>query len=173
MLGDSSFYDPALADSLSELERNPLWSTLPAVKAGRVVQIPGPIYNGGNYYAGGSKMTPQLLGRPTIVDDLPRREFIVDDPSGLISQVSNDLGLTPFKLVAKTPADHTKLSLEELGQLEGVDYIMFAEYPSENHWSGRPKEAVWSIPTHFGRTCPRSGGTGWWGTRASSTMCLR
>jgi len=32
-------------------ERNPLWQRLPAVQAGRVVSVPGPIYNGGNYMA--------------------------------------------------------------------------------------------------------------------------
>jgi iron complex transport system substrate-binding protein len=57
--------------------------------------------------------------------------IVVIDEGQLISQVSSDLGLTPYKLVGKTPADRTALSLEELGQLEGVDYIMFAEYPSE------------------------------------------
>jgi len=51
VLADNSFYDPEVADSLSVLEQNPLWATLPAVQAGRVIQIPGPIYNGGNYYA--------------------------------------------------------------------------------------------------------------------------
>lgn len=51
VLGDNSFYDPELQDSLSQLEANPLWETLPAVQEGRVTQVPGPIYNGGNYYA--------------------------------------------------------------------------------------------------------------------------
>lgn len=51
VVGDNSFYDPALEDSLSVLERNPLWSQVPAVQAGRVEQIPGPVYNGGNYLA--------------------------------------------------------------------------------------------------------------------------
>lgn len=32
-------------------ERNPLWQQLPAVQAGRVLSVPGPIYNGGNYIA--------------------------------------------------------------------------------------------------------------------------
>lgn len=51
VLGDASFYDPELTDSRSVLEANPLWDTLPAVTADQVLQIPGPIYNGGNYYA--------------------------------------------------------------------------------------------------------------------------
>jgi iron complex transport system substrate-binding protein len=51
VLADNSFYDPEEPDSLSQLQQNPLWNTLPAVKAGRLSQIPGPIYNGGNYYA--------------------------------------------------------------------------------------------------------------------------
>ncbi len=51
VLADNSFYDPEAADSLSVLEQNPLWATLPAVQAGRVIQVPGPVYNGGNYYA--------------------------------------------------------------------------------------------------------------------------
>lgn len=56
---------------------------------------------------------------------------VVIDEGQLISQVSRDLGLTPSPLVARSPADRTTLSLEQLGQLEGVDFIMFAEYPSE------------------------------------------
>ncbi len=51
VLGDSSFYDPSVPDTLSVVMRNPLWATLPAVKNDRVVQVPGPIYNGGNHYA--------------------------------------------------------------------------------------------------------------------------
>lgn len=51
VLSDDSFYGPDLPDSRSVLEANPLWDTLPAVTADQVLQIPGPIYNGGNYYA--------------------------------------------------------------------------------------------------------------------------
>ncbi|MGQ0679385.1 MAG: ABC transporter substrate-binding protein [Actinomycetota bacterium] len=39
------------SDSLTELRTNPLWATLPAVAAGKVVQIPGGAYNGGNHFA--------------------------------------------------------------------------------------------------------------------------
>jgi iron complex transport system substrate-binding protein len=39
------------APQVEELSRNPLWKTLPAVRAGRVVAIPGEIYNGGTYVA--------------------------------------------------------------------------------------------------------------------------
>ncbi len=51
VLGDNSAYDPELEDSLSVLQRNPLWADLPAVRDGRVEQVPGPVYNGGNHYA--------------------------------------------------------------------------------------------------------------------------
>lgn len=33
------------------LERNPLWRRLSAVRAGRVVELPNPVYNGGSHYA--------------------------------------------------------------------------------------------------------------------------
>jgi iron complex transport system substrate-binding protein len=36
---------------LAAFERNPLWETLPAVKAGRVIEVSGALYNGGNYAA--------------------------------------------------------------------------------------------------------------------------
>jgi len=36
---------------VEELRRNPLWEALPAVRAGRVVTMPGEIYNGGTYVA--------------------------------------------------------------------------------------------------------------------------
>ncbi len=36
---------------LAAFERNPLWERLPAVQAGRVVSLPGSVYNGGNYAA--------------------------------------------------------------------------------------------------------------------------
>lgn len=49
--GDNSFYDPESPDTVSVLEGNPLWAGLPAVEADRVVQVPGPVYNGGNYFA--------------------------------------------------------------------------------------------------------------------------
>lgn len=39
------------SDSVSQFERNPLWERLPAVREGRVVQLPGLVYNGGNHYA--------------------------------------------------------------------------------------------------------------------------
>lgn len=57
VLGDNSFYDPADADTLSVLAKNPLWPSLPAVKAGRVVQVPGPVYNGGSYQAASALLT--------------------------------------------------------------------------------------------------------------------
>ena len=37
--------------SIPQFERNALWETLPAVQAGRVVQVPGLVYNGGSHYA--------------------------------------------------------------------------------------------------------------------------
>jgi ABC-type Fe3+-hydroxamate transport system substrate-binding protein len=51
VLGDNSAYDPELEDSLAVLQRNPLWSSLPAVQSGAVEQVPGPVYNGGNHYS--------------------------------------------------------------------------------------------------------------------------
>jgi len=36
---------------LAAFERNPLWKTLPAVRAGRVIEVSGAVYNGGNYAA--------------------------------------------------------------------------------------------------------------------------
>lgn len=38
-------------DQAAELARNPLWETLPAVRAGRVITVQGEIYNGGTYVA--------------------------------------------------------------------------------------------------------------------------
>lgn len=57
MLSDLSFYDPGLSDSRNVLERNPQWGTLPAVQAGRVIQVPGPVYNGGTYQAASALLT--------------------------------------------------------------------------------------------------------------------
>lgn len=38
-------------DSLTQFAANPLWARLPAVQAGRVLQVPGLVYNGGNHFA--------------------------------------------------------------------------------------------------------------------------
>lgn len=38
-------------DSLSLFDANPLWQELPAVQNGNVAQVPGLVYNGGNYFA--------------------------------------------------------------------------------------------------------------------------
>lgn len=37
--------------SIAQFERNALWETLPAVQAGRVLQVAGLVYNGGHHYA--------------------------------------------------------------------------------------------------------------------------
>jgi iron complex transport system substrate-binding protein len=63
VLGDNSAYDPTLDDSLSVLQRNPLWAALPAVRAGRVSQVPGPVYNGGNHFS--ARLLLRELARPT------------------------------------------------------------------------------------------------------------
>lgn len=42
-----SFYDPATQASDVVLANSPLWRNLPAV-AGKVVVVPGPVYNGGH-----------------------------------------------------------------------------------------------------------------------------
>lgn len=39
------------APDLAGLSKFALWNTLPAVRAGRVLSVPGPVYNGGNYAA--------------------------------------------------------------------------------------------------------------------------
>lgn len=39
------------SDSLTQFAANPLWAQLPAVRDGRVLQVPGLVYNGGNHYA--------------------------------------------------------------------------------------------------------------------------
>lgn len=39
------------SDSVSQFEQNALWETLPAVREGNVLQVPGLVYNGGNHYA--------------------------------------------------------------------------------------------------------------------------
>jgi len=49
ILGDISAYDPSVTPTDEILTASPLWATLPAVQAGAVVQVPGPIYNGGTY----------------------------------------------------------------------------------------------------------------------------
>lgn len=41
----------AEGNSVAALERNPLWQGLPAVAAGRVLTVPGAVYNGGTYVA--------------------------------------------------------------------------------------------------------------------------
>ncbi|MBD8505089.1 iron-siderophore ABC transporter substrate-binding protein [Hoyosella sp. G463] len=38
-------------DAVTQFASNPLWEELPAVRNGRVAQVPGLVYNGGNYYA--------------------------------------------------------------------------------------------------------------------------
>lgn len=38
-------------DGLTQFTTNPLWEELPAVRDGAVVQVPGLVYNGGNYFA--------------------------------------------------------------------------------------------------------------------------
>jgi iron complex transport system substrate-binding protein len=38
-------------DTIAAFEANPLWASLPAVRAGRVVAVPNPVYNGGTYVA--------------------------------------------------------------------------------------------------------------------------
>lgn len=38
-------------DTVAAFEKNPLWASLGAVKAGRVVALPNPVYNGGTYVA--------------------------------------------------------------------------------------------------------------------------
>lgn len=45
------------ADGVTQFQANPLWANLPAVRAGRVLQVAGLVYNGGNHYA-----AEQLLG---------------------------------------------------------------------------------------------------------------
>ncbi len=37
--------------SVEQFESNPLWRTIPAVREGRVLTLPGPIYNGASYLA--------------------------------------------------------------------------------------------------------------------------
>jgi ABC-type Fe3+-hydroxamate transport system substrate-binding protein len=54
------------------------------------------------------------------------------DEGQLITQVAADLGLTPHALVAADPATRTILSLEELGRLDDVDFLLFARFPSED-----------------------------------------
>jgi ABC-type Fe3+-hydroxamate transport system substrate-binding protein len=39
------------SDSVSQFERNPLWERLPAVRKGKVLQVPGLVCNGSNHYA--------------------------------------------------------------------------------------------------------------------------
>jgi iron complex transport system substrate-binding protein len=47
-LSDWGFDD---ADTATAIAENPLWDTLPAVEAGNVLRVAGPVYNGGNYFA--------------------------------------------------------------------------------------------------------------------------
>lgn len=46
---DFSAVSPDLEPALAVFERNPLWASLPAVRDGRLLSVPGPIYNGGDY----------------------------------------------------------------------------------------------------------------------------
>jgi len=49
---------------LAAFRRNPLWETLPAVQAGRVIEISGAVYNGGNY-AAARKLIESIVGATT------------------------------------------------------------------------------------------------------------
>lgn len=57
VIADLSFYDPALEPSDAVLDNSALWETLPAVEAGNVVVVPGPVYNGGSYQAATALLT--------------------------------------------------------------------------------------------------------------------
>lgn len=51
IISDLSFYDPENPSTDAVLAGSPLWEALPAVQAGNVVMVPGPVYNGGFYEA--------------------------------------------------------------------------------------------------------------------------
>jgi iron complex transport system substrate-binding protein len=51
VISDLGFYDPTLQPTDEVLAGSPLWDALPAVRDGRVVLVPGPVYNGGHYAA--------------------------------------------------------------------------------------------------------------------------
>lgn len=57
VVADLSFYDPATEASDVVLANSPLWNNLPAVAAGKVVVVPGPVYNGGHYQAATALLT--------------------------------------------------------------------------------------------------------------------
>lgn len=57
VIADLSFYDPETPPTDTVLAGNPVWEALPAVQAGRVVMVPGPIYNGGHYAAATALVT--------------------------------------------------------------------------------------------------------------------
>jgi iron complex transport system substrate-binding protein len=57
VISDLSFYDPEVEPTDAVLAGNPLWETLPAVQSGKVVMVPGPIYNGGSYPAATALLT--------------------------------------------------------------------------------------------------------------------
>lgn len=67
VVSDLSFYDPSLTDTLTTMEGNRLWAALPAVQAGDVVQVAGPVYNGGNHAAARALLT--ALGEVLAADD--------------------------------------------------------------------------------------------------------
>lgn len=48
---DWTVAEDAEEPDLAAFERNPLWERLPAVRAGRVIEVSGVVYNGGNYAA--------------------------------------------------------------------------------------------------------------------------
>jgi iron complex transport system substrate-binding protein len=48
---DWSTVNPEGEASIPIFEQNPLWTRLPAVQAGRVLSVPGQVYNGGTYVA--------------------------------------------------------------------------------------------------------------------------
>jgi ABC-type Fe3+-hydroxamate transport system substrate-binding protein len=51
VISDLSFYDPEVDPTDVVLAGSPLWESLPAVQNGKVVMVPGPVYNGGHYQA--------------------------------------------------------------------------------------------------------------------------
>jgi iron complex transport system substrate-binding protein len=57
VISDLSFYDPALEPTDTVLADSALWQTLPAVEAGNVALVPGPVYNGGHYQAATALLT--------------------------------------------------------------------------------------------------------------------
>jgi iron complex transport system substrate-binding protein len=57
VISDQSFYDPDRESTDVVLAGSPLWENLPAVQAGKVVLVPGPVYNGGSYQAASALIT--------------------------------------------------------------------------------------------------------------------